>query len=101
MGLERAAAWVAGYLVVGLALMHAGLVGRGSGPLTLPLWAPTALALEAAIAVRATVLPALDGGTAYWAVVLVVLGLEGATVVAGWGLLRVASGRLRGAVGNP
>lgn len=101
MGLERAGAWVAAYFAVGLALFHAGVVGRDGPAVLEPLWLPTAIALEVATGLRDAAGPALDGGAAYWAVVLVVLALEGAALVGAWWLVRLGAGRLAGALANP
>lgn len=101
MGLERAAGWVAGYLAVCLVLALAGVVGPGGGALALPLWAPTAGALEVATALRNAVGPDLVTAPVFSAVALLVLVLEGAALVAAWGLLRSGGRRLAGALGNP
>lgn len=101
MGLERAGAWVAGYLAVCLALALGGVVGPGGGALALPFWGPLAVALEAGSVLRTAVGADLVSGWVFSAVALLVLALEGAALVAAWGLLRSGGRRLAGALGNP
>lgn len=101
MGLERAAAWVAGYLAACLVLALAGVVRPGGAAMALPLWGPTAVALEVATALRRAVGPHLVTPPAFSAVALLVLVLEGVALVAAWGLLRSGGRRLAGALGNP
>lgn len=101
MGLERAAAWVAGYLAVALALALAGLVTPGGSWLALPFWLPVALALETATAFRSALGPVGLGPTAFSAVALVVVALEGVALVAVWVGLRAAGDRVAVALGNP
>ncbi len=101
MGLDRAAAWVAGYLTVGLVLFHAGLVSADGPDVAPVLWLPTKFALDAATEVQAAVAPQLAGPVARWSLVTVGLAAEGLALVAGWGLLRLGGRRLAVALGNP